>query len=78
MVGGAGLILSRIFGFPDVVVAFVNGMLSTSMAYWANNVMAKRWNPRTVKIMSVVSATLGLVTAYVALPLLTSYWILTI
>ncbi len=53
MVGGAGLILSRIFGFPDVVVAFVNGMLSTSMAYWANNVMAKRWSKRKGQLVAI-------------------------
>ena len=44
VVGGMGFILSRIFGFPDAVVAFVTGMLSTSMAYWVNHIMTKRWD----------------------------------
>ena len=43
VVGGVGLILSKIFGFPDVVVAFITGMLATSMAYWGNHVMIKKW-----------------------------------
>ena len=43
VVGGIGFILSRIFGFPDVVVAFVTGMMATSMAYWGNHIVAKRW-----------------------------------
>jgi hypothetical protein len=42
-VGGIVYIASRIFGFPDVVVAFVTGMLATSMAYWGNQIMAKKW-----------------------------------
>ena len=46
VVGGVGFILSRIFGFPDVVVAFVTGMLATSTAYWGNHIMAKRWKKR--------------------------------
>jgi hypothetical protein len=46
VVGGVGLILSRIFGFPDVVVAFVIGMMATSLAYWGNQIMAKRWKKR--------------------------------
>jgi len=33
VVGGIGFVLSRVFGLPDVVVAFVIGMLATSMAY---------------------------------------------
>jgi hypothetical protein len=43
VVGGIGFILSRIFGFPDVIVAFVTGMMATSMAYWVNHIMAKKW-----------------------------------
>ena len=42
-VGGIAYIASRIFGFPDVVVAFVTGMLATSMAYWGNHIISKRW-----------------------------------
>jgi len=41
VVGGIGFVLSRVFGLPDVVVAFVIGMLATSMAYWVNHIMAK-------------------------------------
>jgi len=40
-VGGIAYIASRIFGFPDV--AFVTGMLATSMAYWGNHIVAKKW-----------------------------------
>ncbi len=43
VVGGIGFILSRIFGLPDVFVAFVVGMLATSMAYWVDHLMKKRW-----------------------------------
>jgi len=43
VVGGIGFILSRIFGFPDVVVAFITGMLATSTANWTNHIIAKRW-----------------------------------
>lgn len=46
VVGGIGFILSRIFGLPDVFVAFIVGMLSTSMAYWVNHIMAQRWRKR--------------------------------
>ena len=48
VVGGIGLILSRIFGFPDSVVAFVTGMLATSTAYWGNHIMTK--NGRKEKV----------------------------
>ena len=41
-VGGIAYISSKIFGFPDIVVAFVIGMLATSMAYWVNHIMAKK------------------------------------
>jgi predicted transporter len=41
-VGGISFILSRILGFPEVVVAFVTGMLATSMAYWVNNILEKK------------------------------------
>jgi hypothetical protein len=44
--GGIGFILSRIFGLPDVIVAFVTGMMATSMAYWGNRIVAKRWKKR--------------------------------
>ena len=30
VVGGVGFILSRVFGLPDVIVAFIIGMLATS------------------------------------------------
>ncbi len=53
VVGGAGLVLSKIFGFPDIVVAFVNEMLSTSMAYWTNHVMAKRWKKRRGQLVAI-------------------------
>jgi hypothetical protein len=43
VVGGLGFILSRVFGFPDAVVAFVTGMLATSLAYWGNQIISKRW-----------------------------------
>jgi hypothetical protein len=43
VVGGVGLILSRIFGFPDVIVAFITGMLATSTAYWMNHIVSIRW-----------------------------------
>ena len=46
VVGGVGFILSRVFGLPDVIVAFIVGMLSTSMAYWVNHLMTKRWKKR--------------------------------
>lgn len=52
VVGGIGFILSRIFGLPDVCVAFVVGMLATSMAYWVNHIMSKKW--RKVKGQLVV------------------------
>jgi hypothetical protein len=53
VVGGIGFILSRIFGFPDVVVAFVTGMLATSTAYWANHIMAKRWTKRRGQLVAI-------------------------
>ena len=46
VVGGIGFILSRIFGFPDVIVAFVTGMMATSMAYWVNHIMVKKWKKK--------------------------------
>jgi hypothetical protein len=42
VVGGIGFILSRIFGFPDVVVSFITGMLATSTAYWMNHHHGKK------------------------------------
>ena len=52
VVGGVGLILSRIFGFPDVVVAFITGMLATSTAYWMNHIAAKRWKKRKGQLVA--------------------------
>ena len=43
VVGGAGLILSKFFGLPDIVVAFITGMMATSMAYWGNHNMIRKW-----------------------------------
>jgi hypothetical protein len=43
VVGGVGFILSRVFGFPDIIVAFVTGMMATSMAYWGNHLLTKKW-----------------------------------
>jgi hypothetical protein len=43
---GVGLIPSRFFGFPDVVVAFIIGMLATSTAYWMKHIVSKRWKKR--------------------------------
>jgi nucleoside diphosphate kinase len=42
VVGGVAYVASRVFGFPDIVVAFVIGMLATSMAYWGNHIIAKK------------------------------------
>ena len=53
VVGGIGFILSRIFGFPDVVVAFVIGMMATSMAYWVNHIMAKKWKKRKGQLVAI-------------------------
>ena len=53
VVGGVGFILSRIFGFPDVVVAFVIGMMATSMAYWVNHLMAKKWKKRKGQLVAI-------------------------
>ena len=53
VVGGIGFILSRIFGFPDVVVAFVNGMMATSMAYWGNHIIAKKWKKRRGQLVAI-------------------------
>lgn len=63
VVGGAGLILSKIFGFPDTIVAFVNGMLSTSMAYWTNHVIAKKWKKRRGQLV-VINILFGIVSLY--------------
>lgn len=52
-VGGIVYIASRIFGFPDVVVAFVTGMLVTSMAYWVNHIMAKKWKKRKGHVVAI-------------------------
>jgi hypothetical protein len=53
VVGGIGFILSRIFGFPDVVVAFIIGMLATSTAYWANHILVKRWKKRKGQLVAL-------------------------
>ncbi len=53
VVGGIGFILSRIFGFPDVVVAFVTGMMATSMGYWVNHIMAKKWKKRKGQLVAI-------------------------
>jgi hypothetical protein len=51
--GGIGFVLSRIFGLPDVIVAFVMGMMATSMAYWGNHIMAKRWEKRKGQLVAL-------------------------
>ena len=51
--GGIAYIASRIFGFPDVVVAFVIGMLATSMAYWMNHIMVIRWKKRKGQLVAL-------------------------
>jgi hypothetical protein len=53
VVGGIGLILSRIFGFPDSVVAFVTGMLATSTAYWGNHIVTKKWKKRKGQLVAL-------------------------
>jgi len=53
VVGVIGFILSRIFGFPDVVVSFITGMMATSTAYWANHIMAKRWKKRKGQLVAI-------------------------
>jgi hypothetical protein len=53
VVGGVGFVLSKIFGFPDVVVAFVNGMLVTSIAYWTNREIVKRWKKRRGQLVAI-------------------------
>jgi hypothetical protein len=63
VVGGIGFILSKIFGFPDAIVAFVNGMLATSMAYWTNHEMAKRWKKRKGQLV-VINILFGIVCLY--------------
>ncbi len=46
VVGGVGLILSKVFGFPDIIVAFVTGMMATSMAYWGNHIIDEKMEER--------------------------------
>lgn len=53
VVGGIGFILSKIFGLPDVFVSFVVGMLATSMAYWVNHIMVKRWKKRKGQLLAL-------------------------
>ncbi len=52
-VGGIAYIASRIFRFPDVVVAFMTGMLATSMAYWGNHIMAKKWKKIKGQLLAI-------------------------
>ncbi len=52
-VGGIAYIANRIFGFSDVVVAFAIGMLATSMAYWGNHIMAKKWKKRKGQLVAI-------------------------
>jgi hypothetical protein len=63
VVGGVGFILSRIFGFPDVIVAFVTGMLATSLAYWGNHIISERWKKRKGQLL-VLNIISGLVCLY--------------
>jgi len=53
VVGGVGLILSKVFGFPDIVVAFITGMFSTSTAYWMNQIATKRWQKRKGQLVAL-------------------------
>ena len=53
VVGGIGFILSRIFGFPDVVVSFIIGMLATSTAFWMNHIVSKRWKKRKGQLVTL-------------------------
>lgn len=53
VVEGTGFILSRIFGFPDAVVSFVTGMMSTSTAYWVNHILTKRWSKRKGQLVVI-------------------------
>jgi hypothetical protein len=53
VVGGIGFILSRIFGFPDVVVSIITGMLATSTAYWMNQIISKRWKKRKGQLVAL-------------------------
>jgi ABC-type iron transport system FetAB permease component len=53
VVGGIGFVLSRIFGFPDAVVSFVTGMMSTSTAYWVNHILTKRWSKRKGQLVVI-------------------------
>ena len=63
VVGGVGLILSRIFGLPYVVVAFITGMLATSTAYWMNHIIAKRWKKINGQLV-VLNIVSGIVCLY--------------
>ncbi|WP_048103073.1 hypothetical protein [Methanosarcina barkeri] len=53
VVGGLGFILSRVFGLPDVCVSFVVGMLATSMSYWVNHIMSKRWRKKKGQLIAL-------------------------
>ncbi len=53
VVGGMGFILSRVFGLPDVIVAFIIGMLATSTAYWVNHIMAQKWKKRKGQLVAI-------------------------
>jgi len=62
VVGGVGYVLCRILGLPEIFVAFVTGMLATSLAYWGNHIMAKRWKKRKGQLvaLNVLSGLVGL------------------
>ena len=62
-VGGIAYIASRIFGFPDVVVAFMTGMLATSMAYWGNHIMVKKWKKIKGQLL-VINILSGIICLY--------------
>lgn len=53
VVGGIGYIACRVFGLPEVVMGFVTGMLATSMAYWANRIVAKKWKKRKGQLVAL-------------------------
>ncbi len=51
--GGIGYVLCRFLGFPEVVMAFVLGMLATSTAYWVNHEMGKKWKRRKGQLVAL-------------------------
>jgi len=50
---GIAYVASKIFGFPDVVVAFVTGMLVTSMAYWVNHIYGEKMEKRKGQVVAI-------------------------